>query len=366
VSPSFFLWSCLRANKLTMPLQAVVLPAWVKWVVVVADAAYPSRANLQAIQARHWFFVLAFPRTWKVANGQHLRDLVTHLPVHSYCQVRVLLVVPSARRRVFWTVAKRAELRQVGDVTVVLSRRRRNDSPRHTKLLVTNLPQATDHLTVALDLRRWPVELCIKELKSVVGLGQSHVTKNAARVERSVAVALMAYLLVLRRRPNRFSQAAPGVPLLSSRGSRGTGAHVKCSGRHVKQRAGGVAYGLPRRRCNCGLPRESITHPVNFEYFHDLEGFTRNTSTREVNHAGINDSATCIHEYPPANRRWAKDNRERNTSRVIVRQRCPKVISPLANANCSDVDAIVGVRWRIDCARQLSRRWRLTASSLRT
>jgi hypothetical protein len=188
-------------------LQDVILPAWCKKVVVVADAAYPSRANLQAIQARHWFFVIAFPRTWKLANGQHLRDLVTHLPIHHYRQVRVPLIVPSARRRVFWTFAKQAELRQVGDVTVVLSRRRRNDSPRHTKLLVTNLPQATAHLTVALYLRRWPVELCIKELKGVVGLGQHQVTKEAARVERSVAMAVMAYLLLLRL---RAKQIKPG------------------------------------------------------------------------------------------------------------------------------------------------------------
>jgi hypothetical protein len=36
---------------------------------------------------------------------------------------------------------------------------------------VPNLPQATAHLTVAPYLRRWPVELCSKELKGVVGLG---------------------------------------------------------------------------------------------------------------------------------------------------------------------------------------------------
>lgn len=188
-------------------LGAVILPAWCKKVVVVADAAYPSRANLQAIQARGWFFVIAFPRTWKLANGQYLRDVVTHLPLHHYHQVRVPLVVPTPRRRVFWTFAKQAQLAHVGDVTVVLSRRRRNDSPKHTKLLVTNLPQATAHLTVALYLRRWPVELCIKELKSVVGLGQHQVTKEAARVERSVAVAVMAYLLLLRL---RAKQIKPG------------------------------------------------------------------------------------------------------------------------------------------------------------
>ena len=44
------------------------------------------------------------------------------------------------------------------------------------------------------------MELGITALKSAVGLGQPHVTKDAARVERSVAVAVMAYLLLLRLR----------------------------------------------------------------------------------------------------------------------------------------------------------------------
>jgi hypothetical protein len=51
------------------------------------------------------------------------------------------------------------------------------------------------------------VELCIKELKGVVGLGQHQVTKDTARVERSVAVAVMAYLLLLRL---RAKQIKPG------------------------------------------------------------------------------------------------------------------------------------------------------------
>ena len=140
-------------------LAEVRLPVWGTKVVVVADAAYPSRANLQALQARGWFFGIACPRTWKLGNGQPLRDVVTHLPIPWYRQGRVPLVVPPTRRRVFWTFAKQAQLAHVGDVTVVVSRRRRNDSPKHPKLLVTNLPPATAHLTVALYLRRWPVEL---------------------------------------------------------------------------------------------------------------------------------------------------------------------------------------------------------------
>jgi hypothetical protein len=38
----------------------------------------------------------------------------------------------------------------------------------------------------------------MKELKGVVGLGQHQVAKQADRVERSVAVAIMAYLLLLK------------------------------------------------------------------------------------------------------------------------------------------------------------------------
>lgn len=111
-------------------LEALVLPAWCKCVIVVADAAYASRKNLKAIQARGWFFVIAFPRTWKLANGHYLRDSVTHLPIHHYHRVRVLPLVPTGRQRTCWTFVKQAQLRPIGDVTVILTRRRRNDSPK--------------------------------------------------------------------------------------------------------------------------------------------------------------------------------------------------------------------------------------------
>ena len=82
-------------------LAEVMLPVWCKKVVVVADAAYPWGANLQAIQARGWFFVIALPAPGSWLTAEHLRDVVTHLPIHRYRQVRVPLVVPTSRRRVF-------------------------------------------------------------------------------------------------------------------------------------------------------------------------------------------------------------------------------------------------------------------------
>src|SRR5262249_61164804 len=124
-----------------------------------------------AIQARHWGFVIAFPRSWKFADGHSLRDLMAHLPRARYRKVRLPLVGSRARYRVFWTFAKRTALREVGDVTVVLSKRRRHDSPKNTKGLVTNLPQATAHQTTPLSLRRWPPELSFNAWKRRVGGG---------------------------------------------------------------------------------------------------------------------------------------------------------------------------------------------------
>jgi hypothetical protein len=52
---------------------------------------------------------------------------------------------------------------------------------------------------VAIYLRRWSVELLFKEWKGVVGMGQHQVTKDVRRVECSVAVSIMAYLLLRLR-----------------------------------------------------------------------------------------------------------------------------------------------------------------------
>jgi hypothetical protein len=110
-----------------------------------------------------------------------------------------LPTVNGQRRRTFWVYAKRAPLRHVGDVTVVLSKCRQTDGPHQTQLLVTNLPETVSaRQIVAIYLRRWWVELLFKELKGVVGMGQHQVTKDVGRVERSIAISIMAYLLLLR------------------------------------------------------------------------------------------------------------------------------------------------------------------------
>ena len=182
-------------------VQAFVVPRWAHTLIVVADAGFAAKDTLQHIQQRGFFFGLSLPRTWKFADNHSVKNWVTYLP-KSRCRKTWFhpRSQPSHRRRVYWSYKARKCLRHIGDVPMVLSKKRRNDGPKQTKILVTNLPHVTARQTIALYARRWEVELLIKELKGVTGLGQAQVTKKPQRVERSVALSVMAYLLLIRSR----------------------------------------------------------------------------------------------------------------------------------------------------------------------
>ncbi len=84
---------------------------------------------------------------------------------------------------------------------MVLGTWRHNDGPKRTKILVTTLPETVSARDIgAIYLRRWWVELLGKALKGVVGLGHQQVTNQVEGVERSVAMAIMAYRLRRKRR----------------------------------------------------------------------------------------------------------------------------------------------------------------------
>jgi hypothetical protein len=91
-----------------------------------------------------------------------------------------------------------------------MSKCQHNDGPKQTKLLVTNLPETISaRQIVALSLRRWSVELLFKELTGVIGMGQHQVTKEVGRIERSIAVSIMAYLLLLRLKAHEVPADRP-------------------------------------------------------------------------------------------------------------------------------------------------------------
>src|SRR6516162_1024472 len=182
-----------------------VPPSRATLVIVGGDAAYGSKANIRMVQdrdkadtARRWGFVVAIARTWKTVAEKSLKNLVTHVP-HKYDQcTRVPRAQGRKGRTTFWTYSTRLCLRHVGDVTVVLSKKGRNVSPQHTKILVTNLVELTPSQVVGIYQKRWAIELMHWELQSGLGLGEHQVSGDPNRSEKSVGIAVLAYLFVLR------------------------------------------------------------------------------------------------------------------------------------------------------------------------
>jgi Transposase DDE domain len=185
-------------------VEEFVPPRWAKLVVVGGDAAYGSKANMRMVQdrdkadtARRWGFVFALARTWKTAEDKSLKNLVTHVP-HKYYQCPRVPREGRKGRKTFWTYSTCVCLRHVGDVTVVLSKKGRNLGPQHTKILVTNLAALTPSQVVCIYQKRWAIEIMHWELKSGLGLGEHQVSGDKDRSEKSVGIAVLAYLFVLR------------------------------------------------------------------------------------------------------------------------------------------------------------------------
>ena len=176
-------------------LKAFEPPAWVREVVVVADAGYPANATLQLITDLQWTYVFAMPRTRKFTNGKYVRDFVQYLPKSLYR--RRATYKPDGKRQDYWVFMRQAALHQLGDVTIVLSKKRRNYGPKRVKIIVTNLLEVSASAILSQYAVRWGVELTIKELKGGLHLGRMQVTEDADRVERSVVLPVCAYLLLV-------------------------------------------------------------------------------------------------------------------------------------------------------------------------
>jgi hypothetical protein len=148
--------------------------------------------------ARRWGFVFAIARPWKTVEEKTLQHLVTHVP-RMYSQRTQGPRDPVGKgRRTFWTYHTRLWLRHGGDVPVVLSKKGRNVGPHNTQLLVTNLAALTPSQVVGIYQKRWAIELMNWERKSGLGLGEHQVSGDTNRSEKSVGIAVLAYLFVLR------------------------------------------------------------------------------------------------------------------------------------------------------------------------
>lgn len=135
-------------------------------------------------------------RNRKFTHDKSVSDLMRHLPKSAYR--RRATYKPDGRRCDDWVFEKRATLHHLGDVTMVLSKKRRHAGPNQVRLFVTNLKDVKASTVLSLYAWRWGVEVTIKELKGGLHLGRMQVTRDAGRVARSVALSVCAYLLLVR------------------------------------------------------------------------------------------------------------------------------------------------------------------------
>ena len=170
-------------------------PSWVREIVVLGDAGYPATETLKLIEELGWRYVFAIPRNRKFTNGKYVRDLVQHLPKSRYR--RRATTKPDGKRQDYWVYLRHAELHELGDVTIVLSKKRRNYGPNRVKIIVTNRLDVSASDVISQYSIRWGVELTIKELKSGLHLGRMQLSQDADRVERSVILPVCAYLLLI-------------------------------------------------------------------------------------------------------------------------------------------------------------------------
>lgn len=184
-------------------LQRFIGPLWAKKVIVLGDAGFASKKNMQTIIGRDYYFVFSLARTWKFdktdprcANYPYVKNFVDQVGLYR-CK-RMWFKGYDKKRHSYWIYSEQVTLNVVGRVTLVISKRRQNTLPEKSKILVSNIPGIEPRDIVYMYTRRWFVECLFHELKSACGLGQQQVTKKPERVQRAVAMSMMTYLFILR------------------------------------------------------------------------------------------------------------------------------------------------------------------------
>jgi hypothetical protein len=105
--------------------------------------------------------------------------LVTHLPRHYYQRTWIPRITEPRYRKTYWVYAKYLCLRDIGDVTLVLSKTGRTVGPGNTKLLVTNLPHVTARQVVWLSQNRWSIGVSSEGHMNPVGESSTEVRSSS-------------------------------------------------------------------------------------------------------------------------------------------------------------------------------------------
>jgi hypothetical protein len=83
-------------------------PGWARLVVVTADAAFASKANMGLIlqmnrsdPTRRWAFVFAIARTWNMEDGKSLSNLAKHIPHRNFQRTWIPRLTNERGRKTF-------------------------------------------------------------------------------------------------------------------------------------------------------------------------------------------------------------------------------------------------------------------------
>ena len=169
----------IRSAKLPRGLQ----------VTVLFDCYYLCPVVVKACRERKWRFIgVGKPNRWFSTNtGKHrLRSYGPNVLSRSgqWCFITGL-----ARKRKYRLAERTGQLKSIGEVKIVFSRRRNEGK---TIALVTDDLKTSTREVVADYLKRWAVELWIKSQKQQLGLGDYRVLRYRA-IERHLALVDLAY-----------------------------------------------------------------------------------------------------------------------------------------------------------------------------
>ena len=124
-----------REKSLFRAMVSECVPArWAQLMIVDDDAVYGAKANMRRVQdwdkadrVHRWGCAFAIARTWKTTvEDQTLNNLVAHVPPKYYQRTQVPRETAGTGRRTFWTSRTLLGMRHVGDVTLVLGKKRRH------------------------------------------------------------------------------------------------------------------------------------------------------------------------------------------------------------------------------------------------
>lgn len=199
-------WCALRGVKFQSQgqiaaalLRSLTLPKGLNPIVLL-DSGLFNRHVLGALKQREWIYVSVAQRQRVLvqADGTPLRlsdylQTLVHTP-RVFRQVTAHTL--SGQKRRYWTRRETVSLRHVGEVVLVISGRRK-DETRWLKPLVSNEGAWSAQAVCDHYAQRWHIEIWFKEMKQEMGLGE-YQERTLTAQRNHVRLAALGYTVAVR------------------------------------------------------------------------------------------------------------------------------------------------------------------------